>query len=247
MTMTSDTIHRMGNAIALFSDPFGRAVREVLAEPIWPRRRSRGDALLAKDEPEIDFDLGGRAALRDYEAALARGADPEDSFRKCAERIAAVVGTNMGNDFGFDRDITFGKIQSVINRTQAHAYVDRFWDFLGGRTAEIDEGRLEAWFLAPDSPRLRFKDCHCPMDDETTELAVREYRRVGTNRVIANGRWEEVAWHRLVFKETGDPYSVAWYDKFQTMAAELTSRLDLYPIEFLFCSLPGAGFSFGAE
>ena len=84
------------------------------------------------------------------------------------------------------------------------------------------------------------------MDDETTELAVREYRRVGTNRVIANGRWEEVAWHRLVFKETGDPYSVAWYDKFQTMAAELAARLVLYPIEFLFCSLPGAGFSFGA-
>ena len=81
------------------------------------------------------------------------------------------------------------------------------------------------------------------MDDETTERAVKEYRKTGTNRVIANGRWEEVTWHRLVFKETGDPYSVAWYDKFQGMAAELAARLGLYPIEFLFCCPPTMGFS----
>lgn len=33
--MTSDTIHRMANAIVISSDPFERAVNEVLAEPVF--------------------------------------------------------------------------------------------------------------------------------------------------------------------------------------------------------------------
>ena len=247
MAMTSDTIHRMGNAIAVFCDPFERAIREVLAEPIWPPHRSHGDALMAKDETMVDFDLGGRQILLEYNAALAGGADPDDCFLKCAEGLAAAIGADAGAVIGRGGDFTFGKIQSVINRSEAYAYLDYFWDYLGSRVAEIDEKGLGEWFLSPGSPRRRFAGGHCLMADETVERAVREYRRVGTDRVIANGRWAEVAWRKLVFVETGDRYSVAWYGKFQAMAAELAGRLGLYPLEFLFCAPPSMGFSFGAE
>lgn len=243
VAITKDTIRGMGNAIAVFSDPFERAVNEVVAEPmILMPRRLQGGALLAGDALKVELEVGERRIFHYYIEALASGADPDDSFRRCARRLAAVADAGIGEEFGRDSDLTFGKIQYVINKTEASAYVGHFWDYVGSPVAEIDEKKLEGWFIAPDSPRRRFQGCHCLMDDETTGRAVREYRKYGKNKVIANGRWIEVSWRRLVFLETGDRYSVAWYDKFQAIAAELAGRLDLLPIDFLFCCQPRTGF-----
>ncbi len=233
--MTQDTIRKMGNALAIFSDPYERAFNEVLAKPIYRPRGSRSEAFLKRDALKVEFDVRGRQVLKDYTAALASGVETDKCFMQCVMDLAAVVGADTGMDFGRDCDLTFGKIQYVINKTEAMAYVDYFWDYLGSRVAGINEKRLADWFLAPDSPRHRFRDCHCLMDDETMERAVREYREKGTNEVIRNGRWKSVSWRLLVFLETGDRCSIAWYDKFQTMAAELAEPLGLYPIEFLFC------------
>lgn len=236
--MTKDTIGKMGNAIAVFSDPFERAFNEVVAEPIWRPSRSSGDPPEAiRDALMVEFDVRGRKILRDYHAALASDADPYASFMQCARALAAVFDVNTGMDCDRDYCFTFGKLQYVINKADILAYVDCFWDHVGSRVAEIDGKRLEDWFLAPDSPRQRFKYYHCLMNDETTERAVRECRECGENRAIPEGLWGDVSWRSLCFVETGDRYSVAWYHKFQAMAAELAGRLGLYPIEFLFCRL----------
>lgn len=239
-TMTKDTIRKMGNAIAFFSDPFEMAINEILAEPIFrsPPHRSRNDARWEKDTLKVEFDVSGRHVLNKYATALAKGSDPDECFMQCAMGLAAIAGADMGMDFGRDYDFTFGRIQHVINKAEVLAYVGYFWDHVGCRVAEIDEEGIEDWFLAPNSPRHRFKGCHCLMDDETTERAVRKYRKCGTNEVIKKGRWWKVSWRRLVFLETGEPDSIVWYDKFQVMAAELAGRLGLYPIEFLFCNFP---------
>ena len=232
--MTSDTIHRMANAIVHFSNPFEMAVDEVLSEPIFRSpRRSRRDAM------KKHFNVCGRHILDKYDAALAGGADPDDCFMQCAEGLAQVAGVDTGDEFAGERDFTFGKIQYVINRAEALAYIDYFWDYLGGRTVEIDERRLENWFLAPDSPRNRFRGCHCLMDDVTMGRAVRDYRKAGTNEVIAKSRWEMVTWRRIGFLENGMPNSIIMYDHFQYMVAKLTEPKDLFPLEFLFYCIPG--------
>ena len=184
--MTKDTIRKIGNAIASFSDPFNIAVDEVFAEPIFRLpRQSRSNVRLDRNALKKHFNVFGRHVLDKYDAALAKGADPDESFLQCAEGLAAIAGVDTGMDFVQDGDLTFGIIQYVINRAEALAYIDYFWDYLGGRTVEIDERRLENWFLAPDSPRNRFRGCHCLMDDVTMGRAVRDYRKAGTNEVIA--------------------------------------------------------------
>ena len=238
--MTSDTIHRMANAIVISSDPFERAVNEVLAEPVfrWPHRL-RDEAFMHEDALKVELDVRWHQILRDYAAALAGGADPDDCFMQCAEGLAQVAGVDTEDEFAGERDFTFGKIQYVINRAEALAYIDYFWDYLGGCTVEIDERRLENWFLAPDSPRNRFRGCHCLMDDVTMGRAVRDYRKAGTNEVIAKSRWEMVAWRRIGFLENGMPNSIIMYDHFQYMVAKLTEPKDLFPLEFLFYCIPG--------
>jgi hypothetical protein len=237
--MTKDTIRKIGNAIVHFSDPFERTVDEVLAEPIFRLpRRSRGNVRFDRNALKKHFNVCGRHILDKYDAALAKGADPDESFLQCAEGLAAIAGVDTGMDFVQDGDLTFGIIQHVINKAEALAYVGCFWDHVGSRFAEIDEKRLVDWFLAPDSPRHRFKNRHCLMNDEMTDRVVREYRKCGTNEVIKKGRWWKVSCRRLSFMETGEPDSIAWYGKFQTMAEELAGHLGLYPIEYLFCNFP---------
>ena len=79
--MTSDTIHRMANAIVHFSNPFEMAVDEVLSEPIFRSpRRSRRDAM------KKHFNVRGRQILRDYDAALAGGGvvDKQKGLHLCS-------------------------------------------------------------------------------------------------------------------------------------------------------------------
>ena len=127
------------------------------------------------------------------------------------------------------------------------AYVGHFWHHMESPIAEIDEARLEEWFLAPESPRRKFRKAHCPMDDETLNRAAREYRWSGKNRYVAQRHWEGIEWRKIGFMESGDRYSVHWYDHFQMMTDELAGRLGLYPIEFFFYRKPGAEFAFGGE
>ena len=243
--MTEETIRKMGNAITIFSDPFKRAVNEVFAKPVCRSpRKLRGDAFWERDALMVELDVGGQKVLNDYAAALAGGSDPDDCFMRCATGLAEVAGVDTWDEFVGDHDFTFGKIQYVINRTEALAYVDYFRDYLGGPIAGIDEGRLNDWFLSPESPRSRFGGCHCLMDDETMGRVVRAYRKWGKNKAIAKGRWGKVDWRRLVFLENGEPNSVAWYDKFQGMVEELAKPLNLLPLEILFCCQPEAGFDF---
>lgn len=246
--MTEETIRKMGNAIAIFSDPFKRAVNEVFAKSVCRSpRKLRGDARWNKYALMLELDIGGQKVLNDYATALAEGADPEDCFMRCATGLAEVAGVDTVDGFVGHRDFTFGEIQYVINKTEALAYVDYFWNHLGGPIAGIDGKRLNDWFLSPESPRSRFGGCHCLMDDETMGLVVRAYRRCGKNKALAKGRWGKVDWRRLVFPENGEPNSGAWYDKFQGMVKELARPQNLLPLEFLFCCQPEAGFDFAIE
>ena len=228
--MTQDTINKIGNAIAGFSDPFQMVFDEIFMEPIWrPSPRSVDPPDAVRDAAQVEFDLYGRHILLNYEATLARGADPDASFMHCARELASAIDGNG--------DLTFGMIQYLVNKPQALCYAGCFEKYTESPASENgrNEKKVEDWFLASDSPRHRFKNCHCLMNDETTKRAVREYRKYGTNEVFKKGRWGDVSWRRLVFLMTGDRYSVAWYGKFQAMAAELAGHLGLYPIEFLFC------------
>ena len=109
--MTKDTIHKMGNAIAIFSDSFEMAISEVLAEPIFrsPPRRSRSDGRWDRDALKVEFDVCGRHVLNKYSAALANGADPDESFMQCARGLAAVVGTDTNANLGYDSNSRSGK------------------------------------------------------------------------------------------------------------------------------------------
>lgn len=243
--MTEETIRKMGNAITIFSDPFRRAVNEVFAKSVYRSPcKLWSDAFWERDALMVELEVGGQKVLNDYAAALAEGSDPDDCFMRCATGLAEVAGVDPWDEFVDDRDFTFGKIQYVINKTEALAYVDYFWDYLGGIIAGIDERRLNDWFLSPESPRSRFGGYHCLMDDETMWRVVRAYRKCGKNKVIAKGRWGKVDWRRLVFPENGQPNSVAWYGKFQCMVEELAKPMNLFPLEFLFCCQPYAGFDF---
>lgn len=187
----------MGNAVAIFSDPFERAAGELLAAPVVrPGRRGRGGVRGGKDELEtdhdvdefeIDLDIDGRRIVRDFAAAIEKeDADADECMVQCAEALAGVVGIDPGDDlFGHLRDFTFGTLQHLINKTVLFAYAGHFWDRMGSPVAEIGEKRLEDWFLAPESPRRKFRKAHCPMDDATLKRAVRECRKSGTNRFVA--------------------------------------------------------------
>lgn len=245
--MTKDTIEKTGNAIALFSDPFERAARELFAEPVLrPRRRRGDDARDDRDALEFELGIDGRRIVADYAAAIEKeDADGDECLMQCAKALAAVVGIDPDDFFGHRCDFTFGTLQHLVNKTELFAYVGHFWHHMGSPLAELDARRLEDWFLAPDSPRRKFRKCHCPMDDETLDRAVREYRRSGTNRLILQRPWDGMEWRKLGFAESGDRYSVVWYDLFQAMVSELAGRLDLYPVEFFLCCQSGTGFDFG--
>lgn len=239
--MTKETFIKLRDALASFDDPFERAFQEVFERPIWRPLRGHGDPVdMIEDAMHVEFDIYGREVLFNYEEALARGADPDESFKECAMRLAVAIGADT-NDDAYDRSLnfTFGIIQHLINKAFVLMYVSRFWYYVGTPGDEIHEKRLENWFLAPDSPRHQFRNCHCLMNDRTIDCALSKYRESGKIEAIKKDRWSGVSWRKLISKETGDRYSVKWYDRFQVMAAELTGRLGLYPIEFLFCIQPG--------
>ena len=236
--MTHDKMHRMENAIRMFSDPFERALSDVVRDIA---NRAKVDPWNLDGFDVVELQLEGCRAINDYEAKINQeGSDADACFQDCAIRLAEVAGADPNEDFVSEKDFTFGRIQYVINKTMLNAYVDRFWDYTGRHIAEGDERKLHDWFHDPDSPRHRFRKCNCLMDDDSIGRVVREYRKTGEHKAFKMGRWSGVAWRRLVFPEAGDRGSVAWYDKFQGMVEELAERQGVYPLEYRFGCQPGA-------
>ena len=122
-------------------------------------------------------------------------------------------GVDLNAERGDESEFTFGNIQKLINMTVKNQY-GRYFD---------DEGK-----------RACFRNCHCPMDSRMIKKVAKEYREKGADDKLKKIKWSSVKWSKLVFKNTQNECSKAYYDTFQRMVRELADAEGLTPIEYDF-------------
>ena len=164
-----------------------------------------------------------KAPITEYIKNLGTSEDNDSGFQKCVEAIANAVGTNLNATSAKPKDFAFGNIQKLINMTAKYYYVMRYTCY----------GNADAWFNAPKSPRVWFKNCHCPMDRIMIDKVVNQYRGEPKNdQKLLKGQWSSVSWSQIVYVETKDKHSRSYYDHFQQMVKELAAKEGLFPIEY---------------
>lgn len=158
-----------------------------------------------------------------YLQKVERGECDASEFMKCARKVAEALEVDPKETEGRLEKITFGNIQKLINISAKHRYIRAFLENMKGSGD---------WFDNPESPRNRFRHCHCPMDRILMKRTLAEYRKKGKDRSFVECGWSSIAWSKIVFGKTQNRYSISYYERFQDMVKELAASEGILPVEY---------------